>query len=272
MTSPQSDIRIFESKDYLWLHLRELPFFRALLRAVESRFYEGISLPSPLLDLGCGDGQFSKITFDLPPEVGIDSWWDQLKEAHQRKTYDTVIMADGKEIPFTDGYFQSAISNSVLEHIQHLDDVLLEIARILKPGSPFVFCVPNDNFLPSLSIGKFLDQIGFTKLGNRYRQIFNWISRHHHCDSPKTWKDRLSAAGFSVDKWWHYFSPSALRILEWGHYFGLPSWIINKFTGRWILVDQPWNFLFLRKVLYKYYNEPVEQENGVYTFYLTTRV
>ena len=44
-------------KDYLTLHLRELPYFRALLRAVEARFYKDISLPGPVLDLGCGAGR-----------------------------------------------------------------------------------------------------------------------------------------------------------------------------------------------------------------------
>ena len=37
--------------------LRELPAFRALLRAVEARFYDHIPLPDPVLDLGCGSGR-----------------------------------------------------------------------------------------------------------------------------------------------------------------------------------------------------------------------
>ena len=51
-------------KDHLWLQISSLPYFRGLLRAVEARFYENIDLPSPTLDLGCGDGHFATLAFD----------------------------------------------------------------------------------------------------------------------------------------------------------------------------------------------------------------
>ena len=51
-------------KDYLWLHLRDLPYFRAMLRAVEAQFYQEFELPAPTLDVGCGDGHFATIAFD----------------------------------------------------------------------------------------------------------------------------------------------------------------------------------------------------------------
>ena len=54
---------VTQQKDYLWLNLRELPYFRGLLRAIEGRFYEEIELAEPVLDLGCGDGQFAAVTF-----------------------------------------------------------------------------------------------------------------------------------------------------------------------------------------------------------------
>jgi len=272
MTSSHTDIRNYTPKDYLWLHLRDLPYFRALLRAVESKFYEGIDLPSPLLDLGCGDGHFANLTFDKTPEFGVDSWWDPLMEAYARETYPALIMANGAEFPFPDGYFQSVISNSVLEHIPGVDDVLMEVARVLKPGSLFVFCVPNHNFLPTLSIGRFLDNFGLRRIGDLYRNAFNRISRHHHCDSPEIWKSRLNSSGFKIEKWWHYFSPAALKVLEWGHYFGLPSWIIRQFSGRWILSTSAWNLYFTRKILQNYFDEPLAEENGVYTFYITRRL
>ena len=39
-------------KDYLWLNLRDLPYFRAMLRAVEAQFYQDLELLAPTLDLG----------------------------------------------------------------------------------------------------------------------------------------------------------------------------------------------------------------------------
>jgi SAM-dependent methyltransferase len=272
MTGASPDIHHQPPKDNLWLHLRDLPYFRALLRAVEGRFYESIELPAPTLDLGCGDGHFASVTFDRPLEVGIDPWWGSLREAQRRGAYQSLAQSEGAWLPFPEAYFASAVSNSVLEHIIHLDRVLVEIARVLKPGSIFVFCVPNHNFLPMLSVGRGLDKLGLDFLGKGYRAFFNRISRHHHCDPPEVWEVRLARTGFRIESWWHYFSPAALRILEWGHYFGLPAWVCKILTGRWILCPTTWNLALTRRLVQSFYNEPTQQENGTYTFYLARRI
>jgi SAM-dependent methyltransferase len=259
-------------KDFLYLHIRSLPYFRGLLRAVESRFYTGLDLPSPTLDVGCGDGHFASLTFDRPLEVGLDPWHDPIHEARQYNAYQLLVEADGGKMPYQDGQFASAVSNSVLEHIPHLDVVLAETARVLQPGAPFIFCVPNHNFLPNLSVARFLDSIGLKPLASAYRAFFNKISRHHHCDDPQTWEKRLEKAGFKIEKYWHYFSPAALAVLEWGHYFGLPALITKKLFGKWLLSPSRWNLALLLSFLQRYYAEPVPQEKGAYTFYITRRV
>jgi len=265
ISNPQS------SKDYLWLHLRDLPYFRALLRAVEARFYEDIQLPAPTLDLGCGDGHFASIAFERSLEVGIDPWWGPLQDAATQGAYHGLAQSDGAALPFPDDYFGSAVSNSVLEHIPHLDRVLVETARVLKPGASFIFCVPNHNFLPNLSIGRLLDRVRLPRLGDAYRTFFNRISRHHHCDPPEIWEYRLSQAGFKIERRWHYFSSAALRTLEWGHYFGLPSWVSRLITGRWILFPSRWNLSLTRRLVQRYYDEPAAVDEGAYTFYIARR-
>jgi len=220
MTNLQSEIANRKSKDFLFLHLSGLPYFRAFLRAVESAYYQDLDLPSPILDVGCGDGNFAVLTFDRDIDVGLDPWHGPIHEAKTYKKYNLLVESDGGTMPFLDGYFSSAFSNSVLEHIPHVDVVVRETSRVLKPGALFVFCVPNHNFLPTLSIGRALDKIGLRFLGDFYRAFFNKISRHHHCDDPTVWQARLEANGFKLERWWHYFSPQALSALEWGHYFG----------------------------------------------------
>jgi SAM-dependent methyltransferase len=261
-----------KEKDYLGLQLKDMPYFRAVLRAVESRFYQDFNLKGPVLDLGCGDGHFVTLAFDRRLDVGIDPWTGPVQEAGKRGGYRLAVQGYGDLMPFPDGYFSSAISNSVLEHIPDLDPVLKEMNRVLKPGALFLFCVPSQNFLPNLSVSNFLDKIGLGRLGDSYRAFFNRISRHSHCDSPEVWRARLELAGFKIDKWWHYFSPQALHILEWGHYFGLPSWIIHAVTRRWILVRSPWNLALTRAVVRKAYDEPSSHPQGSYTFYVVRKV
>lgn len=255
-------------RDYLWLNIRDLPYFRGLLRGIEARFYEDIALPGPVFDLGCGDGHFITTAFDNPVDVGADPWTGPLRQASRRGGYRLVIQAFGDRLPFPDSSFSSAMSNSVLEHIPDIDAVLVEMARILKPGGLFVFCVPNHNFLSNLSVSRFLDRIGLRGLADLYRRFFNRISRHHHCDSPEVWTKRLEAAGFSVERWWHYFSPRATHVLEWGHYFGLPSLVTHFLFRRWNLVPARWNLALTRRLVEPYYNEPRQQENGSYSFYI----
>jgi SAM-dependent methyltransferase len=258
-------------RDHLWSQISSLPYFRGMLRAVESRFYENIDLPSPTLDLGCGDGHFATLTFERLIEVGLDPWDEPLKLAAQTNTYTEVIKSEGSTSPFQEHYFGSAISNSVLEHIPDLDPVLAELARVLKPGSPFIFCVPNHQFLSQLSISNFFDRIGLKYLARAYRKFFNRISRHHHCDHPEIWHARLEKAGFEIVDWWHYFSPSSLRILEWGHYFGLPSLIAKRIFQRWILVPRNWNLFLVDQLTRKSYEEASIQPMGAYTFFITKR-
>ncbi len=217
MTNRQSKIENRKSKDFLFLHLSGLPYFRAFLRAVESAYYQELDLPSPTLDVGCGDGNFAALTFDHNIDVGLDPWHGPIHEAKAYSKYNLLVESDGGTMPFPDGYFSSAFSNSVLEHIPHVDLVVRETSRVLKPGAPFVFCVPNQNFLPTLSIGRALDKIGLRFLGNAYRAFFNKISGlNTAADRPDTTLDcqagfRISClgSGFFPPPAGIYFSPKS---------------------------------------------------------------
>lgn len=260
------------TKDYLWLHLRDLPYFRAVLRAVEARFYKTIELTSPTLDLGCGDGHFASIAFDKPLDFGLDPWTGPLRKALKQKSYRCVIQGVGDTLPFEDAYFSNAVSNSVLEHIPDLDPVLNEISRVLKPDGLFIFCVPNHLFLENLSVSRFFDKVHLYPIARAYRTFFNRISRHFHCDNPETWLERLTRAGFKLERYWHYFSPKALTILEWGHYLGLPSLIIHAMFRKWILVPTRANLWLTRRIVESVYNEPDEQVEGSYSFFIARKI
>ncbi len=257
--------------DFLWRNISSLPYFRGLLRAVEGRFYQTIKLIGPVLDLGCGDGHFTEATFEKPLDIGLDPWLRPLQEAQKRQIYGLNIFAEGACMPFDDQAFWSVISNSVLEHIPDLMPVLNEVARVIKPGGKFVFCVPNHQFDQSLSIGNWLDQVGLHRLSKKYRRWFERIARHHHLDSPEVWTRRLNEAGFEVIQWWHYFSPKSQAVMEWGHFLGLPSLVLRKLTGKWILMPTRRNLGIVYRLLQPYYLPSAECGNGVCTFYIAQR-
>lgn len=261
-------MQLTSQRDLLWLNIRELPYFRGLMRAIEGRFYQDLPLESPTLDLGCGDGHFAQITFTRSLEVGVDPWFGPLHEAKTRKNYNLLIHSYGQRMPVPENTFSSAFSNSVLEHIDDVQPVLDDLARVLKPGGVFYFCGPNHNFDPNLSIARFLDRIGWKSAADAYRRLFDRISRHVHLDPPEVWQARVEHAGLKVVRHWNYFSPSSLAILEWGHYFGLPAWVAKKITGRWILAPTTWNLAITRKIVERSWQETQPRDNGVCTFFI----
>ncbi len=258
-------------KDFLWLNLRDLPYFRAMLRAVEAQFYQQFELPAPTLDLGCGDGHFGSITFDRKLEVGLDPWAGPIHQAMRNGGYQSLVQADGGHMPFAEGHFTSAISNSVLEHIPQVQLVLADLRRVLKPGAPFLFCVPNPRYLSELSIPAFFAKLRLTGAGRAYTSWFERMSRVQHCVWPETWQEWLEGAGFRLEKWWHYFSPQALRTLEWGHYFGAPTLLPHAVSQRWIIAPWRWN-LFLTERLVRRYTLAQPDPQGTFTFYVARSI
>lgn len=258
MTSP---------KDFLWLNLRDLPYFRAMLRAVEAEFYQDFVLPSPTLDLGCGDGHFASIAFSRKLEVGLDPWTAPIHQARQYGGYQALVQADGGRMPFYDGHFSSAISNSVLEHIPNVQAILVELRRVLEPGAPFLFCVPNPRYLSELSVSRFFNHIGLRGAGRAYTRWFQRMSRVEHAVWPETWQDWLELAGFKLENWWHYFSPQAMRTMEWGHYFGAPTLLPHALSKRWIIAPYHWN-LFLTQRFVKPHAVAQPDPGGTFTFFV----
>ncbi len=229
-------------KDFLFLQLRDLPYFRAFLRAVESSYYQELPLPAPIYDVGCGDGHFASLTFDQKIDVGLDPWHGPIHEAKKFGAYKSLVESDGAKSPFPSEY--------------------KETARVLKKGAPFYFCVPNTRYFSELSISRVL--------GKPYENWFRKISRVEHADEPDVWKERLERAGFEMIRYWHYFSPASMRVLEWGHYFGVPSVFARVLTGKWIISRTAWNLWLTKKYVSKYASlEPIQ--NGTFTFYIARK-
>jgi SAM-dependent methyltransferase len=263
-------IEVKDDQDYLWPHLQELPYFRSLLRSVEASYYQDLDLPEPVFDVGSGDGHFASLVFDQKLDVGLDPWWEPLRESKQYQAYKLLVQADAAHSPFPSNYFASALSNSVLEHIEHIDEVLEGTARVLQSGAPFLFCCPNPGYYQQLSVPKILRKLGLKSLAQRYEDWFMRMSRTVHADPPEVWEARLNRAGFDLERWWHYFSPASLVMLEWGHYFGGPSLLPKKLFGGWIISPSRWNLALTERLVRPFAaTEPLP--NGTYTFFVARK-
>jgi SAM-dependent methyltransferase len=95
-----------------------------------------------ILDIGCGEGQISRLAARLPgveAVVGIDPTAAQLALAAERGGRVARARSGAAELPFAPASFDAAIACLVFEHIDDVDDAIAEIGRVLQPGGRFVF-------------------------------------------------------------------------------------------------------------------------------------
>jgi SAM-dependent methyltransferase len=139
-------------------------------------------LSGSLLDFGCGRKPYEDL-FHVKEYIGIDM--EQTGHEHTLSKVD--VYYDGKNIPFPDNSFDSVFCSEVFEHVFNLEEVLVEIKRVLKPGGKILITVPfswNEHEIPfdfarysSFGIRHILEKNGFDvvqleKSGNFVRVIF----------------------------------------------------------------------------------------------------
>ncbi|HLI25851.1 MAG TPA: class I SAM-dependent methyltransferase [Chloroflexota bacterium] len=255
---------------YFERHLREVPLHRAIIRTAEAVLFASVSLPRPLLDVGCGDGHFAALVHDEPVDAGIDPNLAAAREAVARRAYRRVVVASGTRLPFADHDFASVMSNCVLEHIPDLDGALREIARVLRPGGVLVCSVPSQQF-PRYLLGAALPRaLGLTALGRAYGAWFNRLSAHYHTYDLDGWRARLAAAGFEVVRWQGYLGPTAMKLFDLSHYYGAPTLLTKRLTGRWVLVPDKVRWWpperWLARWLVRYCEEDAGRDAAYYFF------
>lgn len=266
-TSTTYSVTSASRRDYLDEHIREVPVFRALLRAVECRLFEEAGdLLEPILDLGCGDGHFATAAFNKPLFSGLDLDDAMVRMAGEARAYDYPMVASATEIPFADESFNSVVANCVVEHIPDIEAVLRETARVLRPNGRFVFGVPSENFADMLLGTTLLRTLGLEGAALAYGDWFNTHSQHFHTDSPQVWFERLTRHGFTLEHHEYYISEPAHQLFDVLHYASVPRLISRKLTGRWTAFPNPISQAFFNGLLRPYYKQPAP-EKGAYIFF-----
>jgi len=137
------------------------------------------------LDLGCGDGLLTRIILQLVGKrdlVGIDPDPAELAHAQETGIYSALHEAGGDSVPEADASFDWVLSNSVLEHIDHIEPVLAEVGRLLRPNGELVFTVPGSDFhdclrgplLPGASREVYLRRLDDRLAHRRYWDLSDW--------------------------------------------------------------------------------------------------
>jgi glycosyltransferase involved in cell wall biosynthesis len=260
-----------ELRDLMRLHLSRVPPFRALVRAAESNLIRRYApRVRPVLDLGCGDGQFAAATLPTPVAYGLDPDPTAIDRARRGGIYENLTCGPADRLPLADGSCGLVLANSVLEHIQDVERPLAEVHRVLRDDGWFIVTSPSHRFSDGFGLVVALEGLGLKRCARRYTAWFNRRSGHHHLDSSETWRERLRRSGFSVVRHEYYLSRTAMFWFDLLHYVSVPSLLAFRRLGRWHWLGRPL-FLSAWTVLLTRLARRLPEKEGAYVFLLARK-
>ncbi|MEE4278438.1 MAG: bifunctional 2-polyprenyl-6-hydroxyphenol methylase/3-demethylubiquinol 3-O-methyltransferase UbiG [Halieaceae bacterium] len=155
----RNDLTIYDKVAHQWWS-DEIRWVRTLKNLVPGRLswmdrqidWDG----KRVLDLGCGGGFMAEALDDRGATVtGIDPAEEAVAaaraHAEQRGRDITYDIGVGEALPYIDQRFDAVVCVDVLEHVKDLQQVIREIARILRPDGLFLFDTINRNLLSRLA-------------------------------------------------------------------------------------------------------------------------
>ncbi len=234
---------------YFARYLKVAPLSHALWRSVEAQELAKYKLEKPILDLGCGFGEFAGVFFSSQIEVGLDIDEKEIEKAAQGGKYKKTVIADARNLPFGDNSFQTIISVSTLEHIPDNFQVFKEAKRVLKPGGKFIFMSPAEEFMRSLLLVKFLNFLGLGKVSEIYCRLLNRAFKHVFIPPEKTWVSQTTRAGLQIEKVEGTIPRIALWIWEAGLIFALPSQITKLIFGSRLVLFPKLRFILFKPLI-----------------------
>lgn len=197
----------------------------ALWRAAEIAALREQIYEPPVLDLGCGDGLVTSMVLSNV-EFGLDPDENSLNRAATRRIYERFLALPAERAPLRTGTIETVISNSVLEHLERIREVLCAVSRILRRGGRFIFTVPTELFSSSLALPS-----------ERYGAWRNRQLIHVNMWTLDRWCERLWDAGLHLEEARPYLRPSLVR---WWDLMELAQMV---WVGRYRLAGMLWKSL-----------------------------
>jgi len=139
-------LRVAELKlHHQYSHLKPSIFCMAAVRLL-SAFYRKWAINyvsnGALLDIGCGNGRFLKSMRELGWQVqGVE--FNKKSVEQCRNDFLTVHHGDLSSAEFAQASFDVITLRHVIEHIPTPNELMAELARILKPGGRLIIETPN---------------------------------------------------------------------------------------------------------------------------------
>ena len=163
----------------LTVEWRENHIHARILSELKKELFEG----KTTISMGCGTGNLEVILGKGGCSVvGIDISDKALQTAKRHKEYENLdnihfIKSHIDEVPFLEDSFNAGYAIEVIEHIEpdKLENLFLEIKRVLKPDSKFLITLPNKNAYLDTGHRQFFTKSSLAELFDKLNISFNWI-------------------------------------------------------------------------------------------------
>ena len=171
-------LRGYDQVAELYPHIPPLSHWRAW----EYAAYQHYQLDGRILDLGCGDGRYFRLIWPHATDVvGVDMSPAVAEIGLQSGVYRQVHVAAAHQVPEPGASFDHVFANCSLEHMDHLDAVLAEIHRCLKPGGTLLCSVVTNYFVQWSLLPNLVSWAGFAEVAATLQKDF---LDYHHLANP----------------------------------------------------------------------------------------
>jgi len=181
------------------MHTEELEALERLLGAGNGR----------CLDLGCGTGLAAAAVAELGwSVVGVDISRDLLATAESRGL--EVLEASADALPFEDGSFDAAVSFWTHTDVDDFPGALREVARVLRPGAPFVYVGCHPCFVGPHSV--FVGAVSVPEFHPGYRPTRRYDASAPGVANPDGVRARVGGVHLTLHDFFDAFTAAGLRV------------------------------------------------------------
>jgi SAM-dependent methyltransferase len=198
---------------------------QAFWRYFELQALKQLKYDRPILEIGCGDGQFSSLLFrEIDDAIDINPGAVERCRMLAGGPYRRIRCLDARELQFSEGGYGTIYANCVMEHIPDISRVLAGCYRGLRPGGRLFMTVPLDTMN---------DHLLFR--WQWYARVRQQQLAHVNLLDERGWKDLLRNIGFTLVEFRPYLSGEACRFwdrLDSPGCIGLGRYRIAPILGR----------------------------------------
>ncbi len=159
-----------------------------------------------ILDVGCGDGSFSKKLGNSSVTIyGIEIAKKAVEKARQKGIKAFRINVDNQSLPFKTAFFEAVYCGEILEHLFDPDHLLSEVHRVLKTKGTLVITTPNlswwlNRLVLLLGFQPYLTEVSLRHNVGKFQAKPNDISGHIRSFTHKALKELLKLHHFKILK------------------------------------------------------------------------